>query len=221
MMRSPMKNLPKELAKIAVSDGMRRTALACAARHGIVSIPDGVLDDLYITMQSQMLRESAAASTASKLKDAIIKFEEKIMPIPFSGCWVWMGAMANKTGYGKCWNGVDHEGAHRFSYRVHKGPIPDEFVIDHMCRVRLCVNPDHLRAVTQHENVMCGEGAAAKNARRTHCTSGHSLADAYEKYDYRSDDGRKTRHCKTCANEGALGRYYAKKKRDALKCESI
>ncbi len=58
--------------------------------------------------------------------------------------------------------------AHRVSYELHKGPIPDGLFIDHICRTRCCVNPNHLRAVTHAQNMAYGIVA-----QRTHCNNGH------------------------------------------------
>ncbi len=65
--------------------------------------------------------------------------------------------------------------SHRFAYRELRGKIPEELVIDHLCRVRHCVNPWHLELVTTRENILRGEGASARNARKTHCDNGHLL----------------------------------------------
>lgn len=85
--------------------------------------------------------------------------------------------------------------AHRFSYEVSVADIPDGMVIDHLCRNGLCVNPKHLEAVTNVVNVMRGEGAAARNARKTHCNKGHELTpeNTYNR--------RNRRACKTCGDE--------------------
>lgn len=92
------------------------------------------------------------------------------MPEPNSGCMLWLGAV-NHKGYA-----VSHgKGVYRRLYERAHGPLPKGIVPDHKCRVRICVNEAHLEPVTNRENVMRGEGACAKNARKTHCKHGHPL----------------------------------------------
>jgi hypothetical protein len=67
------------------------------------------------------------------------------------------------------------EYAHRVAYSRAKGPIPAGFHIDHLCRNRLCVNPDHLEAVDPKTNILRGVGAPAQNALKTHCVRGHEF----------------------------------------------
>lgn len=83
--------------------------------------------------------------------------------------------------------------AHRFSYELLRGPIPKGMTLDHRCRNTLCVNPWHLEIVTHRENVLRGEGIAAKQAKQNRCIYGHDLAGE-NSYRY----GRK-RRCKVCA----------------------
>ena len=64
-----------------------------------------------------------------------------------TGCWEWTGSLAQK-GYGVIFYGGKPEGAHRVSYEMRYGKIPVGLELDHLCRVRNCVNPDHLEAVT-------------------------------------------------------------------------
>ena len=102
------------------------------------------------------------------------RFESKFIPEPNTGCWLWIAGIAG-GGYGSYWNGTKKVSAHRFSYEQTRGPIPQGLEIDHLCRQRLCVNPEHLEAVTHRENVLRGDGWTAHQARQTHCHRGHPL----------------------------------------------
>lgn len=86
------------------------------------------------------------------------------------GCWLWTGKIGH-NGYGKSSARL----AHRVSWELQRGPIPAGLVIDHLCRVRHCVNPDHLEPVTIQENIRRGIGQSAVNTRKTHCIRGHAL----------------------------------------------
>ncbi len=82
------------------------------------------------------------------------RFESKVERIPFMECWVWTGA-THERGYGVIGRGARGEGnerAHRLSYRLYKGEIPEGKVILHKCGNTFCVNPNHLEAGTQKEN---------------------------------------------------------------------
>ena len=70
------------------------------------------------------------------------RFLEKIK-ISNSGCWEWHASL-NNVGYGRFFYQGKLRRAHRFSYELHKGPISEGLVIDHLCKNRRCVNPDHL-----------------------------------------------------------------------------
>jgi hypothetical protein len=82
--------------------------------------------------------------------------------------------------------------AHRWSYEHFVGPIPEGLHIDHLCRVRRCVNPDHLEPVTPKENYLRGEGPTARNSTKTHCKYGHK----FDKSNTSVYGGR--RHCNEC-----------------------
>lgn len=89
-------------------------------------------------------------------------------------CWIWLGGK-NSDGYGYFFvNGKDLR-AHRVMLQLVGRPIPTGMQIDHLCRNRRCVNPDHLEVVTHRENALRGQGRGAKNARRTHCVKGHEF----------------------------------------------
>lgn len=92
---------------------------------------------------------------------------EKISPEPNSGCWLWTGC-CSPLGYGQTFAGKRVVFAHRATYEHYIGKIPDGLVIDHLCRVPSCVNPDHLEPVTQGENVRRGLAGRKDNCRRGH-----------------------------------------------------
>jgi hypothetical protein len=108
------------------------------------------------------------------------------------GCHEWTGARI-PDGYGHTSVNGRAVLAHRLYYEAAKGHIADGLEIDHLCRNRSCVNPDHLEPVSHRENVLRGENPMAQQARRTHCKRGH-LFDEENTY---LMHGRK-RVCKEC-----------------------
>lgn len=89
-------------------------------------------------------------------------------------CWLFAGSIDPK-GYGTVFNNGKNLKAHRVMYESEIGEIPDGLIIDHLCRVRACINPAHMEVVDNATNVMRGEAPSAQNARKTHCKKGHEL----------------------------------------------
>jgi len=101
------------------------------------------------------------------------RFDRKVEPVTESGCWIWT-ASVNHDGYGQFRRGNGKTcGAHKFSYEKHRGPIPPGMELDHLCRVRPCVNPYHLEPVSHKKNCLRGVGPTAVNAVKTACINGH------------------------------------------------
>ena len=111
-----------------------------------------------------------------------------------NGCWEWVGYTIHGYGLmGKYPHSKKNTRAHRYYYELEYGPIPEGLDLDHLCRNRKCVRPDHLEPVTRRENVLRGVGPTAVHARKTHCPQGHAYtADNTHRY-------MGKRYCMTCS----------------------
>lgn len=89
-------------------------------------------------------------------------------------CWVWIGTV-NNAGYGRHHTNNGSVAAHRYSYLLQKGEIPKGLQIDHLCRNKRCINPQHLEAVTGRVNLLRAPTFQAMNAAKTHCCNGHEF----------------------------------------------
>lgn len=112
-------------------------------------------------------------------------------------CWNWRGSV--NDGYAIFSVQCDRKTkwkryrAHRFIYELMRGPVPLGLVLDHLCRNRACVNPEHLEVVPNKVNVLRGVGLTAQNARKTHCKNGHEFTPANTRF-----IRPRGRGCKTC-----------------------
>lgn len=123
-------------------------------------------------------------------------------------CWIFTGGL-DSGGYGQIKvNGKDRR-THRVAYELLVGPIPEGLVIDHLCRVRNCVNPDHMEPIDQRSNVLRGTNPWAVHSRQTHCANGHEFNAENTRYD------RNGRVCRPCARR--RNREYMQRKRSLLK----
>lgn len=106
-------------------------------------------------------------------------------------CWLWTRA-THPDGYGNIRVSGRGRFAHRLAYELEIGPVPEGLELDHLCRVRICVNPDHLEPVTHAENMRRGSTGILR-VPQTHCVRGHP----FDEQNTRWSKGR--RICRACS----------------------
>ena len=148
-------------------------------------------------MHLKRLRRSGTVDGGDRtMESPLIRFWKKV-DIRRGGCWLWTAGV-DEHGYGRFKD--DHReaslGAHRWAYTTFIGDIPEGLTIDHLCRIRNCVNPFHLEAVTNRENVLRGVGPSAENGRKTHCPVGHAYDEENTLINHRG-----SRECLACRQE--------------------
>lgn len=135
------------------------------------------------------------------------RFMEKVDKT--DSCWLWT-AWIERNGYGRFWLDGRQQGAHRVAYELYVQPIPAGMEIDHLCRVRHCVNPSHLEAVTPVENVLRAiPFKTPYQSLRSECPNGHP---------YDTDNAIPTatgRQCRTCKKDA--NRAYCERNRELVK----
>lgn len=132
------------------------------------------------------------------------RFGVKLWHDPETDCIEWMGGRGSKD-YGRFYLGNKQRLAHRVAYEWANGPVPDGHEMDHLCRNRFCVNPEHLEAVTHRENVLRGVSPVAMKARQTHCVGGHPLSGDNVRH-MNFPGGKRERRCMACVRIRSLDR---------------
>ncbi len=140
---------------------------------------------------------------------------EYVSPCPNTGCWLWTGrinhlgyaqlSMYDRDAYRQRGRASVSVAAHRFAYELLVGPIPEGLEIDHLCRVRCCVNPLHLEPVSHGENIRRGIAGIVNGAReraKTHCPHGHEYTP-----DNTYITPRGSRRCLTCSRYHDRARF--------------
>jgi len=156
-----------------------------------------------------------------KSKPVLERLLAKVSVDPITGCWLWTGTV-DAGGYARIKVGGRNgtmASAHRVSYELHVKPIPEGLDIDHLCRVRHCVNPDHMEPVTHRDNVVRGlaptvsvAAAAAIKLARTHCKQGHEYTED-NTYVYTRSNGKTHRQCRMCQHVRVTKPSYRAKRR--------
>lgn len=161
----------------------------CAKPHAA----RGLCDTHYRRAMREGVLPPACGPTRLSVEERFFAKVEKT-----EACWLWTGAL-NGNGYGVFGGRSATRNAHRVAYEMLVGPIPEGLQLDHLCRNRACVNPDHLEPVTARENTMRGTSQSALNAAKTHCVNGHEFTPE-NTYVRPSRGHRECRACKADAN---------------------
>jgi len=152
----------------------------------------------WCSMHYARWRRSGTTDASKKLTSSE-RFWDKVDA--FGVCWEWTGAKQSDdpSDYGVFGIGGKNIGAHRFAWENLVGPIPEGFVIDHLCRNKPCVNPDHLEPVTPGENIRRGALpfiAKERGRRITECLRGHAYTPENTLI-----NNYGTRGCRTCRDD--------------------
>src|ERR1700761_2691204 len=127
----------------------------------------------------QMTRSISPEAVSSRPKRGRppLSIKERILrsiSVSDNGCWIWNRSKFF-NGYGLIRIHTKGRKSHRVSYEAFRGPIPEGMQIDHLCRGRICCNPDHLEAVTPIENWRRSNSPSNLNREKTHCLRGHEF----------------------------------------------
>jgi hypothetical protein len=149
---------------------------------------------MTITRSPRRAQKSRAGRWGAKTPDQ--RVFEKVFIDFATGCWIWTAAR-REYGYGvvhyrrKVWR------AHALMFKLYGGVVPEGLVLDHLCRVTSCVNPEHLEPVTPAENTQRMFAAIGHyNDKKENCLRGHEFAPATL-----TPQGHRKRRCPTCARD--------------------
>lgn len=152
-------------------------------------------------------KQTPLARARKGVRPPLERFWEKVEKT--ETCWLWTGAVS-PNGYGAFWDGARQVVSHRAAYLLLVGPIADGMTVDHLCRVRSCVNPSHMEIVTRSENSRRGAEHSSFGAMKraeTCCKRGHAFDESNTYW----DNGR--RACRIC--RAACARRYRERKSNA------
>jgi hypothetical protein len=128
-------------------------------------------------------------------------------------CWLYAG-FTNRQGYGQISSILNGQKVtnriHRLMYESVQGPIPEGLVLDHLCKVTTCINPDHLEAVTQQINIYRGTSPTAIHRMQTHCANGHEWTVETIRWE-KDRKGKRFRRCVPCQRKNANAHYARKR----------
>ena len=140
--------------------------------------------------------------------DIMERFFNKVEVLD-DGCWHWTGTKI-WSGYSQFWVRTTPFSGHRFAYLVFRGNLSPGKQLDHLCRNRACVNPEHLEEVTAKVNHQRGDGPWSTRKRPTHCPQGHPYTGNNIALRSSPSEGYIRRRCRKCLNT-YLRNYRARK----------
>lgn len=127
------------------------------------------------------------------------RLERYSIPEPNSGCYLWLAAVSSE-GYGLLSVGDRLRPAHLIAYELAKGPVPEGLELDHLCRVRSCINPNHLEPITHRENVIRGL-VPSVTRNRINFNAPCPRGDDHHVIWYTRGNGKRQKECRTCKAE--------------------